>query len=77
MLASVVLSCVNVVSVGSFSGVLIALFGCLVGLLSTYVHEIDVSMHTQQVSARIAWQIGNFLWGLLLDFLLLFVAKVG
>ena len=77
MLASVVISCVTIVSVGSFSGVLIALFGCLVGLFITYVHEIDVNKHTQQVKARIAWQVENFLWAMLLDFLLLFVAKVG
>ncbi len=47
LLASEVRAFVSVVSVGSNGGVLFALFAWLVGLFSTYVHERDVSRHTQ------------------------------
>ena len=47
LLASVVQACVSGVSLGSYSRVLIALFGWFVGLFSTYVRGRDVSKHTQ------------------------------
>ncbi len=46
----------------------------MVGLFSTYVYEKDVNKHTQQVRARIAWQVGRFRRCLVLCFELLFVA---
>jgi hypothetical protein len=73
LLASEVLSCVSIVSLGSYSGVLIVVFGWFVGLFSTYVHERDVNRHTQQVRARIAWHVGKFRRGLSLYFPLFFL----
>ena len=60
LLASEVLACVSFVSVGSYGGVLFALFGWLVGLFSTHVRERDVNKHTQQARAVIARQAGIF-----------------
>ena len=76
LLASAVLSCVSVAFVGSYSGDLIAVFGWFVGLFSTYVQERDVNKHTQQVRARIAWYVGNFRRGFILDFPLFSVAYI-
>ena len=76
LLASEVMSCGSIVSVGSYSGVLIVVFGWFVGLFSTYVHERDVNRHTQQVRARIAWHVGNFRRGLVLYFPLVIFAYV-
>jgi hypothetical protein len=53
--------CVPVGCMGSYCGVLFALFGCLVGLVSTYLYDKDVNRHAQQVMTRIAWQVGSFL----------------
>jgi len=74
LLASGVLTCVSFVSMGSYGGVLFALFGWSVGLLSTCARDRDVKMHRQQVRALIARQVGNFLMGLRLGFLLFCVA---
>jgi hypothetical protein len=75
-LALVVLACIPALYVGSYCGVLVALFGWFMGLFSTYVYDKDVNKHTQQVMARIAWQVGRFRRCLFWDFVLLFVAYV-
>ncbi len=46
LLASEVLARVSFVYVGSYGGILFALFGWLVLLFSTYVRERDVNKHT-------------------------------
>ena len=74
LMASWVLACVSFVPVGSHGEVLFALSGWSVGLFSTYARERDAKRHRQQVKALNARQVGNFLMGLRLDFLLLFVA---
>jgi hypothetical protein len=68
--------CVPEGYLGSYCGVLFALFGCFVGLVSTYSYEKDVNRHAQQVRTRISWQIGSFLGFLWLDFNLLLCSYV-
>ena len=68
--------CVPVGRKGSFCGVLFALVGWLVGLVSTYSYERDVNRHAQQVRARITWQVGSFLGCLCLGFILLLCSYV-